>query len=124
MNDKFHRSLKFALPISLIVWSLMIFFSLILFSGCTALVPNYVAPEIEHMSHATQHAPISADPTNYGANIASVVVGYNLPHHVNIEIADGVALNRHYAGEHSCGEIMGPREQFSLRVRYVFQVRP
>ena len=93
-------------------------------TGCADLVPNYVAPEIEHMSHATQHAPFTSTPTDYGANIASVVVGYNLPHNLNLELAEGLSLDRHYPDRNQWGEVEGPREQFSARIRYMFKVKP
>ena len=120
----FFRALKFAIPMSLILWALIWFFVLIAMSGCVSVVPNYVAPEIEHMSHISQHEPLTSHPTGYNVNIAGVVAGYNLPHHLNLELTEGVALNPHYASSSSCGEIQGPREEFSARLRYTFQVRP
>ena len=120
MNDNFFRGLKFALPISLIMWVLFALLMLSLF-GCAAMVPNYVAPELEHMSHATQHLGGAA--TNYGANIASVTVGYNLPHHLNVELSEGISLDRRWSQSGEWGEIKGPREQFSVRVRYMVQLR-
>lgn len=35
---------------------------------------------------------------------------------------EGVNLDRHYTYDNSCGEIMGPREEFTGRIGYVFQV--
>ena len=58
-------------------------------AGC-ALVPNTISPELEHMSHVTQHQPFTDTPTRYGINIASVVVGYRLGDHLQLELADGV----------------------------------
>src|SRR5882757_7401375 len=116
------RALKFAVPTSLIIWALLAL-TFVLLTGCASLVPDYVAPELEHMSHATQHAPLTNPPTNYGADIASVVVGYNLPHHFNLELAEGVSLDRHYKQTDEWGEIAGPREQFSARLRYMIQIR-
>lgn len=88
--------------------------------GC-ALTPNYIEPEIEHMSHATQHEPLTNNPTHYGAEIASVVVGWDV-HNVSIQLAEGVALDKKYP--YSYGEIEGPREEFSARVGYKFRLKP
>lgn len=95
----------------------------LMLSGC-ALVPNTITPELEHMSHATQHRPFTDSPTGYGSNIANLVVGYRLGDHLNLELADGRSLDRHYNYGNSWGEIEGPREEFSARLRYTFVVKP
>ena len=118
----FFRSLKFSIPAGLILWGLLAL-AVFALAGCAELVPNYVAPELEHMSHATQHEPFTSTPTEFGANMANIVVGYSLLHNFNVELAEGVALNRHYPQNDSYGEIEGPREQFSARIRYMIQVR-
>jgi len=115
--------MRYAIPISLIMWALF-WWGVLLLTGCATLTPDYVAPELEHISHATQHEPFTHDPTRYGANIASVVVGYELPHNLNLELGEGVSLDRHYATYNEWGEIVGPREQFTARVRYMFRVKP
>ncbi len=43
-------------------------------SGC-ALAPDYVKPEIEHVSHVSQH--FGSNQTNDGYNQAGVFVGYS-----------------------------------------------
>jgi hypothetical protein len=91
--------------------------------GCASLEPNYITPELEHMSHATQHRPFTGSPTRYGADIASLVVGWELGQHLNIELAEGVSLDKHYPQTPSWGEIEGPREEFSARVRYKIELR-
>ena len=111
-----------ALPISLIMWALIIWGTLCLL-GCSSLEPNYIAPEIEHMSHATQHEPFTEHPTRYGANMVGLVAGYNLTGHLNLEIAESENLSPHYATIPSDGEIIGPREQFSARLRYTMEIR-
>lgn len=123
MSNNFYQSMRFTLPISLIAWALFIWLCLAV-TGCASLAPNYVAPELEHISHATQHAPFTDHPTPYGANLALVTVGYNLPHHLNVELSEGVSLDRHYRDTDEWGEIKGPREQFSVRLRYMIQLRP
>jgi hypothetical protein len=93
--------------------------------GC-AVLPNSVGPEFEHMSHATQHEPLTDHPTNYGAEIASVVAHWDVTDRLKIEVAEGVDLDRHWSSGTNAGngEILGPREEFSGRVQYLFPVRP
>lgn len=88
-------------------------------SGCASLVPNSVRPEFEHMSHLTQHM---GDSTDYGANMANLVAHWDIKH-AYVEIAEGVDLDRHWPEVNSNGEIIGPREEFTARIGYVFQVR-
>jgi hypothetical protein len=90
-------------------------------AGCAAL-PNSVRPEFEHISHASQHEPFTDHPTRYGANVANLVLHWDLPKHITLELAEGVDLDRHYVSSDSCGEIIGPREQFTGRVAYSFTI--
>ena len=90
-------------------------------AGCAAL-PDTVTPELEHMSHATQHAPFTAHPTAHGANMANVVLGWELGSRLNLELAEGRSLDRHYPASDQWGEIQGPREQFTARLRYTCRV--
>ena len=102
---------------------LTVFGLVLLLTGCAELVPNYVGPELEHISHATQREPFTSTPTRYGANIASVVVGYNLGELLSLELGEGTSLDRHYTQSNQWGEIEGPREQFTARLRYMIKVR-
>jgi hypothetical protein len=95
----------------------------LMLSGCV-LVPNTITPELEHMSHATQHHPFTEHTTGYGSNIANLVVGYRIGDRLNLEFADGRSLDKHYNYGNSWGEIEGPREEFSARLRYTIQVKP
>ena len=92
--------------------------------GC-CLLPNSIRPEVEHMSHATQHEPFTNHPTNYGANMADVVAHWDV-RGAYVEIGEGIALNRASGcgpcGDAGYGEIVGPREQFIARVGYVFEL--
>jgi uncharacterized protein YceK len=96
-------------------------------SGCATIVPNYVAPEFEHMSHAAQHWPITNQPTRYGANMANLVLHWDAGRsdrsHLAVELAEGIDLDKRYPNVPSCGEIMGPREEFTARIRYQFQLK-
>jgi hypothetical protein len=91
--------------------------------GC-ALIPNSVRPEIEHMSHLTQHEPCTSHPTNYGANIASIMLHWDTPHSY-LEIGEGINLGRAWHGGKVNGydEIEGPREQFTARVGLIIPIR-
>ena len=121
-NRKRSKPLKYA-TIKLLLLGCAGLIVLAQFQGCAAIVPNTVTPELEHMSHASQHRPFTESPTRYGANIASVVLGWNLPRGVSLQLAEGISLDKRYATP-SCGEIEGPREEFSARIGYSFKVRP
>lgn len=92
-------------------------FLLFLLAGCQSLIPNTISPELEHMSHTSQHQPFTNQPTTYGADVVSLFAGWALPYSINIEVGEGYAVNPR-------PEIIGPREQFNFRARYTFQVRP
>lgn len=96
--------------------------ALLILNGCSALrviEPDTIRPEFEHISHATQHQPFTTSPTNYGANIASIIAHWDTPKDTYLELGEGMSLDREWYGR-ECGEIAGPREQFTLRVGYVF----
>lgn len=82
-------------------------------TGCAAL-PDTVRPEYEHMSHATQH--FGANHTNYGANMASIILHWDAPKNTYVEVGEGLDLDRHYRDINSYGAIIGPREEFTFRV--------
>jgi hypothetical protein len=90
-------------------------------SAC-AVMPDTVRTEFEHISHATQHRPFTDTPTKYGANMANLVLHWDLPKRFTVELAEGIDLDRHYRDTNSCGEIMGPREEFTARIGYSFKV--
>jgi hypothetical protein len=52
------------------------------------LVPNTVSPVLEHVSHATQHEPFTARPTEYGYNELAVIARWNVQH-AFIELTEG-----------------------------------
>ena len=93
-------------------------------SGCASLVPNSVRPELEHQSHLTQHEPFTDHPADNAANFASVALHWDLAQrHAFFEIAEGVNLSPHWQDPDTYGDVMGPRETFTARIGYVFQVR-
>lgn len=98
----------------------------LLMTGCAALVPDSIRPELEHMSHATQHQPFTNHPTDFDGELASVFAHWDI-HGAYLEVGEGVILNRLSAknsqGETAYGEIEGPREQFTARVGYVFELK-
>jgi hypothetical protein len=91
-------------------------------SGC-AIVPNVIRPEIEHMSHTTQHEPFTSHPTRYGTNLAGVTAGWRVGKRWQIEANESVALPGDQHCGNAWGEVMGPRESFSLRIGYNFEVK-
>ena len=95
-------------------------------SGCAALIPNTITPEVVHESHATQHQPFTQSPTRFGADLAMLSFGWHLSKRVELSLAEGVSLDHHYgaAPDQAYGEIAGPREQFIGRIGYTFEVRP
>jgi len=93
--------------------------------GC-ALMPDAIIPEVEHMSHLTQHRPFTSAPQNYNAEILNIAAAWRAQGW-EFEVAEGVCLNPMYASttvrEASCGELFGPnREQFTARIRYVIPI--
>jgi hypothetical protein len=94
-------------------------------SGCAAMIPNTVTPEFVHESHASQHRPFAETPTNYGAELVDIAIGWNIPNNVHVELAEGISLDKHYgtAPYQAYGEIAGPREQFIGRIGYQFKVK-
>ena len=86
-------------------------------AGCAAL-PDTVGPEFEHMSHVSQHFGPST--TNYGANMAGITARWQRGR-VYGEVSEAIDLDRRYP--HSCGEITGPREEFSARIGYGFEIK-
>ena len=99
-------------------------FVLVLFLGLTgcALMPDTIAPEIEHMSHATQHEPLTNNPTHFGVEIVQVTGTWNLSKNIYLELSEGIALDRRDAYGPSYGEVYGPREQFTGKIGYKFEV--
>jgi hypothetical protein len=93
-------------------------------SGC-AVMPDSVRPEIEHLSHLTQHAPFTDHPTKYGADIVNLMAHWDLPH-AYFEIGEGYDFSRHWpqtaTSGASNGEIIGPREEFSARIGIVIGI--
>ena len=82
-----------------------------------------LVPEAEHMSHMTQHRPFTDHPTEYGANMLGI--GLQLDYRaLTVALVESYNLSPSYqvygAPEH--GEIMGAREEFSLRVQYKLTV--
>jgi hypothetical protein len=85
-------------------------------SGCASVVPNSLRIEAQHASHVTQHEPFTSQPTRYGSSVAMVTAHWNGPAHTFMEVGEGLSLDRRYREVPSCGEVMGPREQFQARV--------
>jgi hypothetical protein len=95
-------------------------------TGC-ALAPDSIRPELQHLSHVSQHQPFTDSPTNFGATMATVMAHWDIPH-AYVEVGEGIVLDslsaRNAAGETAYGEIEGPREQFIGRVGLIIPVKP
>jgi hypothetical protein len=93
-------------------------------AGC-AVLPNSVRPEIEHMSHLTQHEPFTSHPTHDSASIAWLLAHWDVTHHGYVEVGEGFILNHSSPGAGiGYGEIGGPREQFTARFGLIIPVKP
>lgn len=99
-----------------------------LLSGCAAL-PNYVEPELIHQSHAVQH--FGPEQSSYGSEAIAVDAHWNLPKHFALDLSEGLALDKRQtfpgyingsSTMYGYGEVLGPREQFTARIGYKFQI--
>lgn len=88
-----------------------------LLGGC-CLVPNSVRPEVEHISHVSQH--FGADKTNFGSETVGVIARWNMG---DAYLDVGESYN--FSPDHTqCpGGLCGPREVFSARIGYTIEVR-
>lgn len=101
--------------------------ALALMSGCSAmraLEPNSIAPEFEHISHASQH--FGSDPTHYGVNAVNLTAEWDVGKHFYLTLAEGLVLDHRNTiyGQEECGALMGGREVFTGRVGYKFILKP
>jgi len=93
----------------------------LLLGGC-AVLPDYIGPELEHLSHATQHEPFTSHPTNYGSEVFNITAEWGaLDGGPYAELSEGIDLDPCRGG--ACGEIAGPREQFHARFGWRFRIR-
>jgi hypothetical protein len=105
---------------------LLILVAILALHGCV-LVPNSIRPEVEHMSHATQHEPFTSHPTNYGVNMVDLVAHWDIKKIAYVEIGEGIALGKptgcaQYA-DAGYGEVIGPREQFIARIGLIIPTK-
>lgn len=94
----------------------------VVLANACALLPDSVAPEFEHMSHTLQHEPFTNEPTRYGVEIVQVTAEWNLTKRLYIDVSEGVALEPKNGSQQGYGEIWGPREQFTGKIGYKFQI--
>lgn len=104
-------------------WALLGAMLLVCMLDACALAPNVIRPELEHMSHLTQHQPFTNEPTHYGTNMAGVTAEWKIAKHWQVEVNESIALPGDQHCANSWGEIYGPRESFSARVGYNIEVR-
>lgn len=93
-------------------------------SGC-ALAPNTVRLEAEHVSHLTQHAPFSANPTNYGYQDIGVVAHWNVFKGAFAELREAYSISKVDRDvDFTCyGALAGPKEIFTAKVGYEWRVK-
>lgn len=89
-----------------------------LLTGCAALEPNSIRPELGHVSHASQH--FGSHPTNYGFDTA-VLVAHWQAHSAYIDVSEGYVIERKEYG--ACGALWGGHEVFQARVGYEFKLK-
>ena len=94
-------------------------------AGCAEMLPNTISPNIEHMSHLTQHQPFTNYPSNYGINMVGVEADWEVHKNVHFTLAESLSLSKRFENQYyiGYGEIIGPREQFTGRISYSFHVR-
>jgi hypothetical protein len=92
----------------------------VLLTGC-ALAPDSVRPELEHMSHLSEH--FGSNQQEYAVNIVNAIAHWDLTKRAYFEIAEGYNISPHWIQYNSFGEIVGNnREETSVRVGYVFEI--
>jgi len=92
-----------------------------LLTGCSHTA---VLLEADHVSHASQHAPFTREPTDYGYESLNAGLRWRPVQGLTVDALEGAVLNRHYCDTNSYGAMVGPREVFTARVTYEIQVRP
>lgn len=90
--------------------------------GCAAIEPNSVRVYAEHVSHVSQH--FGTDATSYGYNSINLEVHYQKDGYY-LDVAEGINLNsQDKAAAGPCyGAMYGPREMFTAKAGYEFQIR-
>lgn len=81
-------------------------------AGCAELKPVSIPVEIEHISHLTQHAPFTSNPTNHGANVVSAGLKWRV-NGVTIQVMEG----------YSPDPIDGLHELFTAKAAYEIPLR-
>jgi uncharacterized protein YceK len=114
----------------MILLTLILLFAALSLAGCAALRQRVkpgprivVKAYVEHISHATQHAPLAhwlgLPVSNYGTDavFGSVTLEGHAQNGPFVTLAEGVSLNGHwrYGGDEGYGALLGPREIFEAR---------
>lgn len=89
-------------------------------TGCACVEPASVRVFGEHVSHASQH--FGSDPTDYGFNMVAVEAHWESEGWF-ADLDEGLNLNSKSDGGHGYGALVGPREVFTARAGYDFQVK-
>ena len=101
----------------------------LLLTGCAsvqhAVEPTSIRVYAEHVSHLTQHAPIASEPTDFFYNTMNVEAHWQHKG-VFLDVAEGVSLQGRdtHVPWQEYGALIGPREVFTARAGYEFEVAP
>jgi hypothetical protein len=79
--------------------------------GC-ALAPSEIRADVGHESHATQHRPLAAHPTNYGRAVELGLTAHWERGPVSLDVSESYSL---WGNDGS----PAPRELFQAKVGYV-----
>jgi hypothetical protein len=94
----------------------------ILSTGCASLLPNSIGPEFAHSSHISQHQPFTSHPTNIAYETVGVTARWHTSSGFYLDVSE--AYNMAPKDGQVCAGMCGPREIFTARAGYAFQVRP
>lgn len=89
-------------------------------SGCAALLPDSVGPEVQHTSHITQHQPFTNDPTNIGYQSVAVAAHWHYEG-AYVDVSEGYNFTSKEG--QVCAGMCGTREVFQARVGYAFKLK-
>ena len=99
--------------------------TLLALAGCASVEPTSVRVYAEHVSHLTQHEPFTDAPTAYADNLLNVEAHWQ-HRGAFLDVAEGVSLQGRdtHVPWQEYGALIGPREVFTARAGYEFEVAP
>jgi hypothetical protein len=88
-------------------------------SGCATLAPDYLKPEVAHISHLTQHRPFTDHPTNYGSEAVGVLVGWQR----QVVEGNGATAFLEIGEAYNVERLDGMHEEFSARAGFIIPLK-